>query len=75
MTKAEELEHGTLSRVQEDEPLFVLRAKDAVAVEVVEAWVEAARKLGAPSSKIREAENLIARMRDWQKEHGTKTPD
>lgn len=75
MTKREELEKGTLAKVAEDEPLFVLRAKDAAAVHAIQCWIEAAQDLGAPPKKLAEAEGLIAKMKAWQEEHGTKTPD
>jgi hypothetical protein len=40
MTKAEELRnpHGCLNKAAPDEPVFVLRAKDPIAAQVVRLW-------------------------------------
>jgi hypothetical protein len=77
-TKAEELVPGAtgcLAKAASDEPLFILRAKDALAPGIVRVWVHYARSSGTPESKLREALELAERMERWQAEHGKKVPD
>jgi len=38
--------------IHESEPIFVLRARDEVAQEVVDEWIDKAREAGAPRLKI-----------------------
>lgn len=58
-----------------DEPVFVLRASDVLAPEVVSLWAHRAEAGGTPKSKVRKARMLAARMLNWQAEHGAKHPD
>ena len=75
MTLKEELEHGVLSRVAEDEPVFVLRAKDALAVGAIEEWMELAEEAAVSADKIAEADELCGLMEEWQRRNGSKLPD
>jgi hypothetical protein len=75
-TLAKEFRDGCLSRVRPDEPIFVLRAQDVFAPEVVECWadhVEGAAGEDAP--KVVEARKLAAQMREWQRQNAAKVPD
>ena len=62
-------------RAADDEPLFVLRAKDRVAPAAVRDWAERARKVGAPEARWSEAMDCARRMEAWAKVHGSKDPD
>lgn len=64
-----------LAKIGDDEPVFVLRAKDALAPGIVRAWVEAAMDAGVSLEKVAEARNLAHLMERWQETHGSKTPD
>lgn len=75
MTLKEELDHGVLSRVAEDEPVFVLRAKDALAVGAIEVWISLAEEAAVSPSKIAEADELCGLMEEWQHRNGSKIPD
>lgn len=70
-----ELESGVLSRVADDEPIFVLRAKDAFAIQIVGEWVKRAYMAGVNDMKIAEANDLMNAMARWQATNGRKTPD
>jgi hypothetical protein len=49
-----------------DEPIFVLRAKDALADELVDKWAdEAALFLGDDHPKVKEARACAQAMRDY----------
>jgi len=64
-----------LKKIPENEPVFLLRAQDVVAPEVVEYWVAKARAHGAGKNILNAAERQVGRMRKWQKGHGMKVPD
>lgn len=61
--------------IPEDEPVFLLRAQDIVAPEVVEMWAVAAHNVGAKDNIIQHAYEHAQSMRKWQKEHRVKIPD
>ena len=75
--KSEELKDGScLSAAADDEPLFVLRAKDKFAPLVVELWrLLVKEESGGETRKTRMAMRLAEEMRQWQKAHGCKVPD
>ncbi len=58
-----------------DEELFVLRAQDSLAPEVVQLWALNAGMHGVPQHKVEAARTCAERMRSWQKLHGSKMPD
>ena len=64
-----------LAKAATDEPIFVLRAKDKTAPNLVRAWATNAASLGAPYEKTREARELADAMERWQKENGCEVPD
>lgn len=76
-TKKEELANpnGCLGKAADDEPIFVLRAKDALAPLVVRMWAELAEYHGQPAennaftAKLEEARELANKMIMWQNEH------
>lgn len=74
---------GCLGKAADDEPVFILRANDKTAPEVIEHW---ARKVEAsycdkhrlkemPVAKLKEAKALAHQMRAWQELNGSKLPD
>jgi len=66
-----------LRKVSADEPIFVIRAQDAIGPEVVEQWAVTLmmRHGGATYEKAQRARAVAQDMRRWQKEHGSKVPD
>jgi hypothetical protein len=61
------LDDECLRKAADDEPLFILRAKDLLAPIIVDAWVKEAEVLPGPAHpKIIEARLQAERMRDWQ---------
>jgi len=80
-TKAQVIEmtnrgEGCLGKASPDEPVFVLRAQDKFAPDLIERWadkVDAAR--GTQIDKSRKARALAHQMRAWQALHDAKTPD
>ena len=63
-----------LARARDDEPIFVLRAQDMFAPELVRKWAELAFQ-GTPALKIEEALACADAMEAWVRKHGTKVPD
>lgn len=79
-TKKEELEkalrgEGCLGKSADDEPVFVLCARDLLAADLVLEWALRARARGVRSEKVSEAMRLASSMVDWGREHGTRAPD
>ena len=70
-----------LSKAADDEPVFILRAKDKLAPEVVEGWAKQLEFHYGPAAseqvkqKIAAARALAFQMRAWQAFNGSKLPD
>lgn len=64
-TKADEARAGCFASAADDEPVFVLRAQDMVAPEVVREWVRLAKAYGCPESKLRRARDTADAMERW----------
>ena len=62
-------------KIPEDEPVFILRAQDVVAPQVVDIWALAAHNAGASDDIVQHAYEHAKLMRKWQAEHGSKVPD
>lgn len=73
-TKAVELNNpvSCFNKAAENEPLFVLRAQDKFAAELVDRWASILEAEGGNPEKVAEARKLAAAMRDWPNQ---KTPD
>lgn len=63
------------SPIGEDEPVFILRAKDVLAPEVLRAWAERFRDAGGDPRTVRRVEDWAHEMIGWQAENGAKLPD
>ena len=74
-TKAQEMKDGCFAKAADDEPLFVLRAKDRTAPATVRDWAQRAKNIGAPAEKVSEAMECARLMEAWQQANGCKTPD
>ena len=80
-TKRQELVDGCFARARDDEPLFVLRATDELAPELVREWARQyrAQKAADPptqraeherrEAKYREALQLATEMERWYWQH------
>lgn len=77
MIKRDELANpaSCINKADDDEPVFVLRAQDALAPDIVWEWVKQAELHGVPPEKVREAERLASDMEAWQRTHVAKVPD
>jgi hypothetical protein len=72
MRKRDELAdpESTLNRAADEEPLFVIRAKDKLSASMVRQWAEAAAMTGAHEpEKIQEARQLAEIMETWRQEN------
>ena len=64
------------TKIDPDEPVFVLRAKDLTAPMAVRAWANRAEELGTiRPEKLEEARAIAREMIAWQNQHGGKLPD
>jgi hypothetical protein len=65
-----------LKKAADDEPIFVLRAKDKCAPGAVIDWINRATEAGCVNEeKIAEAYALVNAMKEWQRNNGCKVPD
>lgn len=67
MIKHEELADpkSCLNKAASNEPVFVLRAQDKCAPDVVRFWAQQASMSGAKNDKIESALDLAAAMESW----------
>lgn len=81
MIKVHELEanakgEGCLGRSQDDEPVFILVARDRLAAGCVRYWAARAFAQGVNAAKVDEANALADQMDAWREAHGGgKIPD
>lgn len=66
------LEHSTIG---DDEPVVVMRAQDALMVDVLIFYKELCRRKHSPDRHLRLIEKTIATVRAWQKSNPTKIPE
>ena len=65
VTLVHELEHGSLASLGPTEPVFVLCGRDRLAPVAIKAWIDAARLLNVPDSKLESAHLAIEAMERW----------
>lgn len=63
---------GCLGKAADDEPVFILRAQDMLAADLVDTWATQAKVAGCNWDKVREARELAQAMREWPQR---KNPD
>ena len=63
--------------IADDEPVFLIRAKDLAAVPTVRAYAQFAERVGAKMNIIDSARAWAVKMECWQQEHQliVKVPD
>lgn len=68
---------STWSKVPEDEPTFILRAKDLLAPAVLQDWIESAQHSGVNPDKITHAQEHLEAFEAFQRLHPErcKLPD
>lgn len=65
----------TENKIPVDEPVFLLRAQDKFAPKLLLQWAMEVRLAGGDPKVASEAESHAQEMLNWQKIHGSKTPD
>lgn len=53
--------------IPDEEPVFLLRAKDELAVETLEHWISLAKSRGVDQRTIDSAERHLAKFKTWYK--------
>ena len=71
------VEHEPGNPLGDDEPVFLLRARDATAVSVLYAYAAICAKANSPTEHVDAVEDLAETFREWQTNHIdlVKTPD
>jgi hypothetical protein len=65
MLKNDEAARGCFAKAADDEPLFVLRAQDRLAPDVVREWARLAEAHACAPHKVAEARSLADAMERW----------
>jgi hypothetical protein len=75
-TTDEALERGSIRPViAADEPVFLLRSRDAAAPGIVDAYADLIERMGASPDTVASVREQAARMVLYAVEHGAKVPD
>lgn len=72
MTRKEALEMLVTKVLDEEEPLFILRGRDPLAVITVLRWISEAKESGVDRLKVRQAEDVVIAMLSYPNK---KLPD
>ena len=62
-------DNPVIERAADDEPLFVLRAHDRLAIAAIEAWITAAMQHHVSAVKVADAWAHRDLMQQWQIDH------
>jgi hypothetical protein len=62
-------------KIPAEEPVFLLRAQDKFAPDVVAYWASLALREGTCPEMAQMAMQHSRKMKDWQAVHGRKSPD
>jgi len=65
------IERGTIGL---DEPVFVIRAQDRLAPELIEHYADLCRRAGSPDHHVAGVHAAAQEIREWQAGHHTQTP-
>lgn len=63
---------GCLGKAADNEPVFILRAQDMLAADLVDVWAIQANAAGCSPDKVSDAKRLAQEMREWP---NRKNPD
>lgn len=63
------------NKIADDEPVFLIRAKDVCMIYALESWIARARFVGVDDKMINAVIAHIDLVKKWQKKNGCKTPD
>ena len=66
-------DHQLYEQLVEPDP-FCLRAHDPFTLATIRAWICTAKAHGVSEAKIQRAEEHLAEIRRWQRDHGTRMP-
>ncbi len=74
MRKSQEIydPNSCLNKAKSDEPIFVIRGQDALAVQVIAYWISLGLESGVPEDKLLDAFNTALAMKAWP---NRKVPD
>lgn len=60
------------SAQKNNEPIFILRAKDKNSIEAIETYLKECKN-SSPKQHIKEIEQILLEFKEWQKENPKKT--
>ena len=68
-------DNACLESAGDDEPIFVIRARDDIGPSVMRFWADELEANGGSPEKAEQACDLAKQMEAWQKRNGSKLPD
>lgn len=68
-------DRSILTRIEDSEPVFIIRAQDAVGAHAIRAWAHLAKQAGVAEDKVAGAIEHAKVFEAWQADNGTKLPD
>ena len=63
------------NKIAEDEPVFLVRAKDINMIPTLNAWITSAEGYGVDKNMVQKVIDFKQDVIDWQKKNGCKVPD
>jgi hypothetical protein len=68
---------NTWGKIPHDEPVFIIRGKDKLAADAVQAWIDSAEENGVNAEKIDLAQEHLEAILEFQADHPErcKLPD
>jgi hypothetical protein len=64
-----------IEHIPDDEPVFIIRAQDKLAVPTLDAYLELAEKAGVEEKFLDHLDRVRGDIRIWQRQNRTKVPD
>ncbi len=61
--------------IYNEEPVFVLRARDICSITTLERYFDAAKKEGCPQEFLDDMLEVISEFKDFQRNNPTRLPD
>lgn len=60
--------------VPEDEPIFILRARDLVSIFALQTYRSRCRVIGTPADRLEQLDSVIDQFQSYKQTHATKVP-
>lgn len=73
-TEVDDVSRKDVVVIDSDEPLFLLRAQDVLAADLIRAWADKLEKMGGCITTVEDARKRADQMDEWRMENGGQMP-